>query len=174
MLCNQLYPPNSYCATAIEWYSLLYTKHQIYIMSGENAALIVYIFLSLYDYCSLMIIACYLLPSLLLLLLLPLLSRNCYVVMRAHLSQFHNKQTSESIKSTATTKMSDKRVMSWNTYFVCVFFFFASLSLSFLLNFIVFYSEVYAAATARIWHFIPFCIFFMTTSKTMWTPDNNK
>lgn len=65
-------------------------------------------FLSLYYHCSLMIIACYLLP-------LPQLRLLC-------LSQYHNKQTSESMKSTATTKMSDKRIISWNTYFMCIFF----------------------------------------------------
>lgn len=70
------------------------------------------------------IIACYLLPLLLLVLLPsspsplpPLLLRLLY----AHLSQYHNKQTSESMKSTATTRMSDKRIMSWNTYFMCFF-----------------------------------------------------
>lgn len=103
-----------------------------------------YIFSSLYYYCSLTIIACYLLPLLLLMLVLlpsspspspqpqPLLLLLLLWLLYAHLSQYHNKQTSESMKSTATTRMSDKRIMSWNTYFVRF-----SLSLSPLFSFIL-------------------------------------
>lgn len=127
--------PNS-CSFSLLFYRFALPK---FTFKGKIPHSLYDIFLSLYYYCSLTIIASYLLPLLLLLLLLPsslsplppLLLRLLYV----HLSQYHNKQTSESTKSTATTRMSDKRIMSWNTYFM----YFLSLPLS--LSLLFFYPE---------------------------------
>lgn len=89
-------------------------------------------------------------------------SLSSLLLLCVHLSPFHNKQTRQSMKSTATTEKSDKRnVMKY----IFRLFFLVSLFPSLLLPHVIVYS-------ARIWK--PFRIFFMTSTQKQWANTNNE
>lgn len=117
------------CATLFHVIEICCTKVHIFLR-GKCRIHCVDIFLSLFYYCV---------HSWLLLAICGRCSWCCQCcARRALVALFHNKQTSESMESTATTKMSDKRIMSRNTYFslrVCSSVFFSILFSRFLSDF---------------------------------------